>query len=175
MSRHSKLAQLAPAGAPLRHVGLITERIHDAYRSHRKPRAPTVCPECGLAFADGRWQQPRWPMPAAAQGAHEQLCPACRRAREHLPAGYLHLGGDFLAAHRDEVINAVRRCEARARAERPLQRIVAIAAVPESLLVTTTDQHLARRIGQSLQRAWRGRLAFHYEAGQPMLRVHWER
>lgn len=175
MSRHSKAVGLAPAGAPLRHAGIITEREHDAYHSHRKPQGPTVCPGCGLAFAHGRWQRPSWPMPAAPNGAHEELCPACRRIRDHLPAGYLHLEGEFLAAHRDEVINAVRRCEARARTEHPLQRIVAIDTVPDGLLVTTTDQHLARRIGQSLHRAWRGRLAFHYEAGQPLLRVHWQR
>lgn len=175
MSRHSRGSRQAPIGAPLRHTRMIAEREHDPYRARRKPAAPTVCPSCDLVFAAGHWQLPRWPWGWVPALAHEQLCPACRRIREHLPAGHVRLAGTFLSGHRDEVMNTISKCEARARAEHPLQRIIEMEPDAGDIHITTTDIHLARRIGEALHRAYRGRLQFHYERGQPLLRVTWTR
>ncbi len=138
MSRHSRGSRQAPMGAPLRHARIIVEREHDPYRARRKPAAPTVCPSCDLVFAEGHWQPPRWPWGWAPALAHEQLCPACRRIREHLPAGHVRLAGGFLSAHREEVMNTIRQCEARARAEHPLQRIMEMEPDAGDIHITTT-------------------------------------
>ena len=175
MSHHSKGSRQAPIGAPLRHTRIFTEREHDPYRARRKPAAPTVCPSCHLVFSAGHWQQARWVWGLPPEHAREQLCPACRRIREHLPAGYVRLAGRFISDHPEEVLNTVKRCEARAKAEHPLQRIIAMEPNAGDVHITTTDIHLARRIGEALHRAYRGRLQFHYEAGQPLLRVTWTR
>jgi hypothetical protein len=45
----------------------------------------------------------------------------------------------------------------------------------ESVLITTTDIHLARGIGDALHHAYRGKLDFHYNPEQTLLRVSWER
>ncbi len=39
-----------------RHDGLFKERVHDAYKSKGKPLEPSVCPQCGAVFHEGRWQ-----------------------------------------------------------------------------------------------------------------------
>jgi hypothetical protein len=41
------------------------------------------------------------------------------------------------------------------------------------LLVTTTDAHLARRIGEALRAAYKGRMKFHYNKADNLLRVTW--
>jgi hypothetical protein len=41
--------------------------------------------------------------------------------------------------------------------------------------VTTTSIHLARRIGEAVQHAYRGELDFHYNDEEKLLRVHWRR
>ena len=43
------------------------------------------------------------------------------------------------------------------------------------LLVTTTDPHLARRIGEALHHAYKGELDYHYNKEEKLLRVVWRR
>lgn len=163
MSRHSK-----PAGFhPVRHDRLIQEREHDTYKSRHKPPEPTVCPDCGAVFHHGRWQ---WGT-APAQG-HEELCPACHRIRDGFPAGFVFVSGAFFAQHRDELLQLVRNVGERAKAEHPLERIMAIEDDDGGVMVTTTDIHLARGVGEALHHAYHGELEFHYNDEEKLLRVH---
>ena len=59
------------------------------------------------------------------------------------------------------------------RAEHPLQRIIAVEDHGDKVLVTTTDIHLARGIGEAVHHAYQGNLEFHYNPEQNLLRVHW--
>lgn len=155
---------------PVRHDELRDELIHDAYQATRKYPDPTRCPDCGLVFRDGRWQQG-----AAGVDAHEAVCPACRRLHDDFPAGYVTLRGAYLAAHRDDILHLVRNHETRARAEHPLQRIMAIADVNGEVHVTTTDVHLARGIAEAVHHACKGQLEFHYNREENLLRATWSR
>ena len=149
---------------------LRTPQRTDATRQPRKLSGPTCCPGCGAIFRRGRW---RWEaVPAAAQAA---LCPACRRIRDRLPGGRVVLSGDYLAAHRDEILGRVRNCEAAENRTHPLQRIMAIAAAGTGLRIATTDAHLARRIGDALYRAYKGELEYRYNKADNLLRVAWRR
>lgn len=155
---------------PVRRDKLIQERVHDTYKTKGKLPEPTVCPECGAVYHKGRWQ---WlPKP---DKAHEQLCPACHRVRDEFPAGYVTLGGGFFAQHREEILRLVRNYVEREKAEHPLERIIAIADHDDGVMVTTTDIHLARGIGEAVEHAYQGELEFHYNEGEHLLRVHWQR
>ncbi|MCZ7566535.1 MAG: BCAM0308 family protein [Burkholderiales bacterium] len=149
---------------------LLQERVHDTYKSRAKLPEPARCPDCGAVFRAGRW---RWG-PAEA-GAHEQRCPACHRVLDRFPAGYVAIGGEFLEGHRDEIIHLVRNVEAREKAEHPLERLMAIEDGADGLLVTTAAPHLARAIGDALEHAFRGKLEYHYNKEDRLLRVHWTR
>lgn len=170
MSHRSKATRQHTLGAPVRGVGVITEKEHDPYKNRRKPAEPSVCPECRAVFHAGRWQ---WLTPPA--GANDELCPACRRVRDRFPAGYVTLQGEFLREHRSEVMGVVTRCADHAKSEHPIERIMDIEDIDGGVQITTTDMHLARGIGEALHHAYRGELKFHYEEGQDLLRVHWQR
>ncbi len=144
---------------------------HDSYKAKGKLSDPTRCPECGAVFLKGRWT---W---NGAQGAaaHEQLCPACQRIGDDFPAGYVSLGGDYLAGHREEILNIVRNCEAEEKARHPLQRLIAIKDVEAGILVTTTDTHLARRIAEGVHDACKGSLALQYSKEENLVRATWTR
>lgn len=158
-----------------RHQGrkdrLVQEREHDPYKEGAKPPEPTRCPDCGAVFHAGRWQ---WT--AAPEGAHESPCPACRRKREGLPAGYLSLSGPFFEAHREEVLHLARNLETRENAEHPLDRIMEVTTGADgTTTVTFTDAHLARGAGEAIAHAYQGELDFHYAEADPTLRVTWRR
>jgi NMD protein affecting ribosome stability and mRNA decay len=150
--------------------GVFQERVHDTYKSRAKLPEPTRCPDCGAVFRDGRW---RWGPSEGA--AHEERCPACHRVHDRFPAGYVAIAGAFLDAHRDEIISLVRNVEAREKAEHPLERVIAVEDSADGVLITTTDPHLARALGDALSHAYRGKLEYHYNKEQQLLRVHWTR
>ena len=151
-----------------RHDGIFQERVHDAYKIKGKLLEPTVCPQCGAVFHAGRWQ---W-MQAPAN-AHKVTCPACHRMHDHYPAGFLTLQGTFFLAHRDEIMRLARNHEADERAEHPLNRIMDVEEKDGATVVTTTDIHLARGIGEALHHAYQGELSYHYNPEQNLLRVSW--
>lgn len=153
---------------------LRQEREHDSYRRLKKLPEPSFCPDCGAIFHAGRWQ---WG--ARAERADAVLCPACQRIRDRFPAGFVHLGGPFLVGHRDELFGLISHHAHRARAEHPLARIMTITSDdendPDGILVTTTEIHLARELGEALHDAYRGELEFCYNDAEQLLRVHWRR
>jgi hypothetical protein len=153
-----------------RHDRQIEDTVHDAYRERHRPPEPAVCPTCGVVFEHGTYH---WkPAPA---GAHEHVCPACRRIAERFPAGYLTLEGEFLQAHRGEILGLVHNEAARARGEHPLERIIAVEEEDGKVTVTTTDVHLPRRIGDALHHAYRGESHIKYARDDYQVRVTWRR
>lgn len=149
---------------------LREERVHDAYRLQKKLPEPAVCSGCSAVFHRGRWQ---WlPAPPEAEAV---TCPACARIQDRFPAGFVHLSGQFLAGHRDELLQLVNHREAKEKAEHPMARIIATEDESGGLLITTTDIHLARDLGEALHDAYQGALEFHYNEAENLLRVHWSR
>lgn len=150
---------------------LFQGAVQDPYRAPLKLHDPTVCPQCHAVFHKGRWQWlESWP-PAAL----ESLCQACCRIQDDYPAGWLRLKGGFVRAHRDEILGIARNCQKAENESRPLHRIMRIADQPDGLLITTTDIHLPRRIGETLRRAHKGRLALRYDVGGYSVRIDWTR
>ncbi len=149
---------------------LIRERVHDPYKTRLKLAEPTACPKCGAVYRDGRWS---WaPSP---EGANQELCQACHRINDRYPAGEVTLSGGFLGQHRAEILNLVRNLETQEKGEHPLHRIMAIEDGSDGVVITTTDIHLPRRIGQALNDAYEGVLDFHYDEEGYYIRVAWHR
>ena len=161
---------LAPGFHPVRRDRLLQEETPDAYKLRGKLAEPSVCPQCGAVFHAGRWV---WG--DAPEGAHPDTCPACHRINDGYPAGYVRLAGAFFASHRDEILNLVRHEEQRERQAHPLKRIMAFDDQTDALLITTTDVHLARSIGEAVHRAYQGELEFHLKPDENLLRVDWMR
>lgn len=149
----------------------IKELVHDPYKSKRKLREPTVCPDCLAVYHQGRWQ---W-MEDRPKEAHEELCPACQRTRDKYPAGRVTILGPFAKDHREEIVNLARNQERKSKTEHPLDRIMGIHEESERLVIETTDIHLPRAIGEALHRSYEGELDFHYNDEEYYLDVGWKR
>lgn len=151
-----------------RRDGVFQEQTHDTYKIKGKLLEPTVCSQCSAVFHKGRWQWLGKPT-----NAHQHNCPACQRILDHHPAGFLTLQGDFFLAHRDEIVNLIHNIEKKEKAEHPLKRIMATEEKDNVVLITTTDIHLARGIGEAIHDAYQGNLEFHYNPAENLLRVNW--
>lgn len=153
-----------------RHEQLLQEFEHDSYKSRHKLADYTRCPDCGAVYIGGRWT---WN--SAPAGSPEERCPACHRMHDKFPAGFVSINGPFFASHREEIMNRVTSCERSARQDHPLERIMAIEGGESGVMVTTTDPHLARRIGDALHDAYKGTLDYQYNKEDNLLRVTWSR
>jgi hypothetical protein len=149
----------------------IEEHRHDPYMARKKPTEPAVCKQCMAVFLVGRWQWTTEPL----ENAHWGLCPACHRINDKYPAGELTLSGGFLKAHGQEFVRLSRNIEALENREHPLQRIMAIDKSDEKIVITTTDIHLARRIGTAIANAYKGEFESHYDDAAYFLRMTWRR
>ncbi|HUC11544.1 MAG TPA: BCAM0308 family protein [Stellaceae bacterium] len=142
--------------------------IRDPYQNRQKLAEDTVCPECGAVFHDGRWQ---WS--TAAKNAPQQMCPACRRTADGFPAGVVTLCGPISRSQREDLIGLVRHQEEAEKTEHPLNRIIGIDDDAEGLVITTTDIHLPRRIGEAVKRAFHGALEIDFDENEYFVRVDW--
>jgi hypothetical protein len=166
MSTHSKI----PSGLGARRDQTYQEDEHDTYKLRGKLKEPTVCTECGALFHKSRWT---WnPKPA---GAAEIVCPACLRIRDKYPKGFLTLSGPFLADHKEEIMGVVHNAEAKEKSGHPLSRIMGYEYQGTALVISTTDTHLPRRIGETLHHAYEGTFDVHYDEGEEFIRVAWSR
>jgi len=156
---------------PPRQDRLLREQVHDPYKARKKRPEPAQCPQCGAVWQNGRWN---W-IPAPADAAAE-TCQACHRINDSYPAGEVTLTGGFLAAHRDEIVGLARNQEELEKGEHPLNRIMAVEdRGDDGLLITTTDIHLPRRIGEAVHRAYEGDFQFRYDDDGYFVRVSWHR
>jgi NMD protein affecting ribosome stability and mRNA decay len=74
-------------------------------------------------------------------------------------------------------MNLVENHVTRATAEHPMRRLMTADDTPEGVLLTTTDAHLAREIGDALHDTYGGRVSYSNSFGdaQELLRVYWKR
>ncbi len=149
---------------------LLQEAQHDSYKNKGKLSEPTLCAGCGAVYHAGHWQWLEKPAKA-----HETTCPACSRIRDKFPAGYVSLAGDFFAAHEQEIMHLIQNHADKEKSQHALQRLMDIVKLPVGAVITTTDIHLARGIGDALHHAYQGELEFHYNRDQNLLRVNWTR
>lgn len=147
---------------------LIREPSHDPTKPQRKFADPTVCPDCGATFRDGRWTWKHGPVDAP-----RHRCSACERIRDGYPAGFVTLTGRFALDHRDEIVRLARNTEAFEQREHPIKRIMRTSSTGDELVFETTELHLAQAIGRAVQRAFNGQLEVSFD--EDIVRVHWTR
>jgi hypothetical protein len=107
------------------------------------------------------------------EGARNDVCPACRRINDELPAGIVKLHGPVARQRKPEIVSLARHEEAAERAGHPLNRIIGIDDTEDGLAISTTDIHLPRRIGTALKRAMHGTLDMHFDNAGYFVRVDW--
>ena len=150
---------------------LIQEYHHDPYYLKEKINDPAVCRQCGVVYRNGTFE---WVEKAPAKAA-KISCPACKRIEARYEGGVLYLEGEFLAKHKDEIINIIKNTEYNERNSRPLERIIDMVVNDGKIEMKTTYEHMARRIGEAVHKACKGNMSIQYPEGEKYVRIAWSR
>ena len=150
------------------------------HRTTRAPAEPAKCSVCGAVYSNRRWTlagTPRKP------GKHKHwhpgvltICPACKRKQGREPAGFLFVFGDFLGSHRREIEHLLDNEADRAAVDNPLARTMSRETEANGrMVVTTTTEHLAKRLGRALEKAYGGKVRYNFSHENKLARVYWHR
>lgn len=145
----------------------------DPYRRRAKYPSGTRCPDCGLVFSDGAWRPAKKAAARVAPAA--KRCPACLQIKDNYPGGVIRLRGRFVMSHREEILNRARNVEKTARRQRPLERVFRIEDEGGDIVLFSTDEHLASRIGKALRSDFGGTLEIKYGPEDQYALVKWSR
>jgi len=75
----------------------------------------------------------------------------------------------------DGIFNQIKNVEEEEMKYRPLERIISIEEQNDEIIIKTTYEHIARRIGEAIHRAHKGDLKLNYPKGKKYVRVYWQR
>ena len=142
----------------------------DPYLNREKWREPCHCPDCGIIYHEGRWQQG-----VTAQDSTPHRCPACARIYDKVPAGFLSLSGKFFLDHKEEIMHLIINKEQKEKTEHPLERIMAIDETSQGVTIHYTGIHLTQGTGNALHHAYQGHLDIDHNERDGQIRVKWQR
>lgn len=161
----------------------FTKRVdHDAgqHRGPRAPSEPAICSTCGAIYSDRRWTPAATPKKDLKHKRwHPRtttVCSACKKKQQGLPGGFVYISGDFLPSHRPEIERLLDKEAERAAVDNPLARIMT-REIDENgrLVISTTTEHLAQRLGHALEKAFDGEVRYHFSHENKLARVYWYR
>jgi hypothetical protein len=152
----------------------------DDPRTQEAPPEPIVCAGCGAVYVRKHWSHSLPARTRAAQAGQPiavRICGACRRRQTGVPHGFVHVDGEFVRTHRPDIVNLLKNEAARAAEDNPLAQIVTWheQGHRDDVLVTTTTEHLAVRLGRALEKAFDGRVLFGFSHENKSAHVWWHR
>lgn len=136
-----------------------------------------ACTECHAVYQRRHWffDEDAYFRETMQPETRMVLCPACQKIRDRYAEGQVTLRtGAFLSAHKDEILHLIRNEEARAKGFNPLERIIEMTESSQGIVVTTTNEKLAQRIGRAVKSAYQGHTTYRW-SDPKFLSVEWER
>lgn len=137
---------------------------------------PTVCPSCHAVYSHKTWRAAfERSKDAPFAGAHQALCPACRRAQRGPFLGRVLICGNYVPVYEEEICRRIRNVAARAEFTQPEHRLVSLQWSGPALEVVTTSQGLAHRIAHELKKTFGGRTSYKWAERDRSLLATWQR
>ncbi len=150
----------------------------DPYLPRGASKKVSVCERCHAVNSNKRWSvaPERYDTVMQDPATTVMVCPACRKMQDDIPGGIVTLKGGYVLPHKQELLNLVKNEEERARGFNPLERVMSVKENGNgSLIITTTNERLAQRLGRAIKKAFHGEVAYHFSHDNKLARVDWER
>lgn len=140
---------------------------------------PAVCKVCSSVFVDGRWigknavressKHEHW------RPASTVTCPACKQVESSVVGGYVSLSGSFLKEHRTEILSLIEHEAKKSFEDNPLSRIMNRRDSEGQMVIETTTEHLAQRLGHAINKAYSGEVSYDFSHENKVARINWHR
>lgn len=162
----------------------VTKRVDKEsgrHRARRNPDEPMLCEVCKAVYSNRRWISRSAMLKSTDKRknlapSESTICPACQQQREGVPGGFVYVEGAFLLSHLDDIERLISNEAERASADNPLARVMKTEPVDKDLLiVSTTNEHLAMRLGHALEKAFAGKVRYGFSHENKLVRVRWHR
>ena len=152
----------------------------DDVHTQEAPAEPIVCAGCGAVYVRKHWSRAaaaRLRAKQAGQPIRVKICSACRQRRSGVPHGFVHVDGEFVRTHRADIVSLLKNETARAGEDNPLAQIIDWHenGHTDDVLVTTTTEHLAIRLGRALEKAFDGKVLYGFSHENKLAHVWWHR
>jgi NMD protein affecting ribosome stability and mRNA decay len=149
----------------------------DPYQPRLGRGEVAACTECHAVYQRRHWffDRDTYVRETMQPTTRMVICPACQKIRDRYAEGHVTLlASPFLAAHEEEILHLIHNEEEQAKGINPLERIVEITESEEGIVVTTTTEKLAQRIGRTLKSTYQGHTTYQWSA-PGFLSVAWHR
>jgi NMD protein affecting ribosome stability and mRNA decay len=173
MEKYKERKWSGEKGKKFGHAG----RQEDPYLPEAGQEA-AACSQCHALYQGKRWffDEKLFERLSGTDKVREVLCPTCRKINEHYAEGFLTLSGGFFAEHQGEIVKLLESEASRVGARSVMDRIIRMEREGEDkLVVETTTDKLAQRLGRAVHRAYKGDLNFHWGEVDRFVRVYWSR
>ncbi len=150
----------------------------DPYLSKGAGKKVSVCDGCRAVYMNKRWyaRGPAYDTALKNAGNVSVICPACLKIRDDFPGGVVTLKGGYVLPHKMELMKLVKNEEDKARGLNPLERVMSVKEDGYgSIVITTTNERLAQRLGRAIRKAFQGAVQYHWSHDNKLARVDWER
>ena len=150
----------------------------DPYLPRGASRKVSECEACRAVYMNKRWYATGAVYQVALRNPEnvKVVCPACLKIRDHFPGGIVTLKGDYVLPHKQDLMNLIKNEETRARGSNPLERVMSVKESGYgSLVISTTNERLAQRLGRAIKKAFHGEVAYNWSHDNKLVRVDWER
>lgn len=157
--------------------GQRTARSSDVYISKEGMKEVAICTGCKALYWNKRWYKDENDSTKLSLDMvrTEILCPACHRIQDKVPAGVVTFSGDYLIEHEEIILNTIKNAEEKGLTKNPLARIMEIKKNGNTLVITTTADKLAQKLGKDIYKAHSGKLEYQWSKEESFVRVNWSR
>ncbi len=173
MEKYKEQKWSGQKGKKFGHAG----RVEDPYQLAEGQEA-AICHTCHAIYQSKRWffDEKLHRRLAGTAKAREVLCPTCRKIKDRFAEGILTLSGEFFKQYRQEIITLLENEAARVAGRSVQDRIIQMTPEgKDKLVVETTTEKLAQRLGRAIYRAYKGELDIRWSEMDKFVRVYWSR
>jgi len=154
---------------------LYDVKLHDPYMDRNIYKDPTICPSCNLLYHNKRWFFDDELLEKYKDSAEMKKCPACRKIEDNYPLGILSLSGNYVTKTKELILNLINNEAEYEKKRNPLARIISIEEDSNKIVIKTTTESLARRLGRAVDKAHHGKIKYTFSEDQKLLRVEWSK
>ena len=117
-----------------------------------------ICTTCQAVFNGKKWNGAHTMSEEKLAELKPSLCTACKRIRDNIVFGTVHLEGEALVTRTDEIMRMIRREEEIERSHNFCSRILDIKRNGRKMTIRTVNSSLAIHIAKQFKKTFKGRL-----------------